>query len=77
VRTARRIRQLGVALEAIVSDGGFFDLLLHVDPDTYEQLPGVRETLEPDGDGGLVFAKDIHLAGGTVTVETSYERVAA
>lgn len=61
-----------------MNDGIYFDLLLGgLSHDQYEQLPGVHETLEPDENGTLVFAKDIHLPGGTVTVETSYERVAA
>lgn len=56
----------------------YFDLLAVVDHDTYESLAGVGETLAYDANTGeLTWAKDIHLPGGTVTVETSYERVAA
>lgn len=44
--------------------------------DVYERFVA-PETLEGDGDGGLFFAKRLQLAGGALTVETAYERVAA
>jgi hypothetical protein len=59
----------GVYVDAVI--GG----LTH---DEYDQLPGRRETLDHDPNTGeLVFSKDIHLPVGTLTVETSYGRVAA
>lgn len=77
MRTGARLKLVSEQLEGLVADGGFFDLLVRVDSDIYEELPAALETLGRDGDGTLFFAKAIQLAGGTVTVETAYERVAA
>lgn len=60
-------------------DGIWFDLLVGgLDHDEYEQLDGDHETLAYDEETGeLRFAKVIQLDGGTVTVETAYERAVA
>lgn len=69
----RLLSNLAELVEAIPDETAYFDAVIGgLSRNTYDQLVGEHETLTRHDDGQLVWAKDIHLLCGTITLECPY-----